>query len=300
VIHKQRTRLEMEDIAMWRRMGVNLGDDGCLNSETSALATQHWTDRIDMVSNTMIWLLAKLVNFINTISMLSEDAIDADGNEDFTSSDSRHRFVLDSWLSLRDELQIWHEARPLLFQPCSRVPLVNAPRRRTESFSSATTSTSNACRCKSRPVIDHETWYSESMCASTMQSYHMVQIFLLLHKPSGVSVHRLHRALGLPASHKATTDALSEFTLMRDMLNHHAAEICAIALSRPDEAARIHMLQPLYMAGRCLGDVADRRTVVRLIDGIEDELGWHAKYRVEALLEEWDMTREMLGCHCDD
>jgi hypothetical protein len=85
---------------------------------------------------------------------------------------------------------------------------------------------------------------------------------------------------------------------MKEMLNHHAVEICAIALSRPDEAARVHMLQPLYMAGRCLTDIADRRTVVMLIDSIEDELGWHAKYRVEALLEEWEMTREMLDCAC--
>lgn len=259
----------MDDLGMWQRMGINIGNDGrlCENTAASHLGHREST-RIDMVSNTLVWLLAKLVNFIASIA-------------DYADTDT--------WLSLRDEFRVWFDTLPSLFHPCSRVPLATTG---TMSFSD--------CRCQSRALIYHKTWHSDSMCASAMQSYHMAQIFLLLHKPPAISVRQLSWTVvsTSSATQNRFPDALSDLHRMNEMLQYHAVEICAIALSRPEEAARIHMLQPLYLAGRCLAEVVDRRTLVGLIDGIEDELGWHAKYRTEALLDEWGTTRSALTLDC--
>jgi hypothetical protein len=127
----------------------------------------------------------------------------------------------------------------------------------------------------------------------------MAEIFLLLHKPREFPIHPLFsipRSAAAATTQGTSNDALAEFQHLSAVLQYHAVEICAIAMSRLEEAARIHMLQPLYLAGRCLTDMADRRIVVTLIENIEDELGWHAKYRVESLLVEWGITREALDC----
>jgi hypothetical protein len=276
VIYGKKTRLEMDDYAMWRQMGVHIDSVGCFFAGDDPLYPNYDDDQIDLVSNTLVWMLAKIVNLI---------AIANDENGLVPESSSMPR--VEAWQQLRRELQMWFKALPPSFQPCSQL-----------GFTQTTDGNGCAsCRLRSRSLIDHETWYSDSMCASTMQSYHMAEIFLLLHQPRTHTVPPTPRILstGNPSQIKLH-DALSDFHQLQAALQYHSVEICGIALSRPEEAARIHMLQPLYLAGRCLTDVSDRRTVVALIDSIEDELGWHAKYRVDQLLVEWSATREELEC----
>jgi hypothetical protein len=275
VIHGKKTRLETDDVAMWQRMGLDLDADGRLRDKSLVTQKPTSADRVDMISNTMIWMLGRLVNLIATC----HEEMETDSDPARANTSSERGSFLDRWLALKHELQTWHDALPPLFQPCTRVPLPQRNARRGQ--------------LRPKPLIDHETWHSDSMCASTMQSWHMSQIMLLLHKPPSVSVRQLP---WIPKSQPLNRfpDTLADFNQMNEMLQYHSVEICAIALSRPEEATRIHMLQPLYMAGRCLTDVSDRRTVVRLIDGIEDELGWHAKYRADALLAEWDTSRDTL------
>lgn len=279
VIHGKKTRLETDDVAMWQRMGLDLDVDGRLRDKSLLTQKPTSADRVDMISNTMIWMLGRLVNLIATChEEMETDSADPAR----TNTSSERGSFLERWLALKHELQIWHDALPPLFQPCTRVPL---PQRSTRHGIDR--------QLRPKPLVDHETWHSDSMCASTMQSWHMSQIMLLLHKPPSVSVRQLP---WIPKTQPPNRfpDTLADFNQMNEMLQYHSVEICAIALSHPEEATRIHMLQPLYMAGRCLTDVSDRRTVVRLIDGIEDELGWHAKYRADALLAEWDTSRDTL------
>lgn len=284
VIHSQKTRLEMEDLAMWRRMGLNLSTDGRLTDPASLYQKSHGgVDRTDMISNALIWLLSKLIN----LTTRCNDEVDAESSPTPPNPTSGTGSFLEEWFSLKKEFQMWYDALPPPFQPCSQVSL--PPPQTIHRV------TDGQLRFKS--LIDHETWHSDSMCASTMQSYHMSQIIMLLHKPPTVSVRQLPWT-SKTQSVKRFPDTLSDFNQMNEMLQFHSVEICAVALSRPEEAARIHMLQPLYLAGRCLTDMSDRGTVVKLIDGIEDELGWHAKYRVDALLVEWDTSRDALEyCH---
>lgn len=85
---------------------------------------------------------------------------------------------------------------------------------------------------------------------------------------------------------------------MNRVLRYYAAETCAIALSRPDEAARIHMLQPVYIADRCLRTKVDRAIVINMLESIKIELGYSLIYRVEDLLREWGIDRnEIMDCY---
>lgn len=303
-IHRKRTRLEMEDVAMWQRMGLDIGPDGRFrgggedNTSQSRMTFGGGSDRIDLVSNTLVWMLAKLVNLIATV--------DSEAEPSSPEALADNTTFLHGWLSMKEELQAWFDSLPPLFHPCSQVPLQLSTHSGRDSMED--------CRCRSRSLIDHETWHSDSMCSSTMQSYHMSQILILLHKPPSISVRQLQSPLtpsspelsrsqhlvtsqGSGAGGKSFSDTISDMNRMSEILRYHAVEICAIALSRPEEAARIHMLQPLYYAGRCLTDTSDRRVVVQLLDSIEDELGWHAKYRVDSLLAEWNISRDSLDCH---
>lgn len=43
----------------------------------------------------------------------------------------------------------------------------------------------------------------------------------------------------------------------------------------------------LYVAGCCLSNTNERKAAAKLLEDIEDELGWAAKYRVRDLHEQW-------------
>jgi hypothetical protein len=225
--------------------------------------------RPDIISNTLVWLLSKLANYV---------AITTDSKQQPTST----RCLEAIWLSLKQEFETWHQGLPSSFRPSYRV-------RRTPHYNFER---SQRCRHQTESLICYETWYSSSMCASSMQSYHMSQILLLIHKPEGLVF-----PFSQPSASGGPLDALTRFNQMNRVLQYHAAEICAIALSRPEAAARIHMLQPVYLAGRCLHTKADRAIVLGLLESIEFELGWSSRYRVDDLLREWGMGRnEIMDC----
>jgi hypothetical protein len=43
------------------------------------------------------------------------------------------------------------------------------------------------------------------------------------------------------------------------------------------------MLQPLYLSGLCLEHREERETILKLLRGIETELGWTASHRVDRI-----------------
>lgn len=51
------------------------------------------------------------------------------------------------------------------------------------------------------------------------------------------------------------------------------------------------MVQPLYIAGRCLCQERDQRIAVSLLRDIENDLGLASNYRVKALLDEWGVPQ---------
>ncbi|KAF5546161.1 WSC domain-containing protein [Fusarium phyllophilum] len=227
LINGHKTRLDTENPVIWRRMGLSVTEDGKpiahMDSHPSGDAHSE-SLRPDIISNTLVWLLSRLANYV---------AIVTDSKQQPTSM----RGLKATWLSLNQEFETWHQGLPSSFRPSYR-------------------------------------------------------ILLLIHKPEGLVVPSSR-----PSASGGPFDALTRFNQMNRVLQYHAAEICAIALSRPEAAARIHMLQPVYLAGRSLHTKADRAIVLGLLESIEIELGWSSRYRVDDLLREWGMGRnEIMDC----
>lgn len=118
-----------------------------------------------------------------------------------------------------------------------------------------------------------EVFYSLPCCSVTMQHYHFAQIILLLHQPRDDS--------------NSFRDRLRQYREIPEKIVHHSREICANALGRPPGHVRIHMLQPLFVAGQCLESSEERKVIIGLLRGIETDLGWATEYRVKELLGEW-------------
>jgi hypothetical protein len=112
--------------------------------------------REDRICNALIWLMAKLVNFM------------AAGDEFSTGSSGvsyvgvTQRTLLDYWHSLAKQFEVWHNGLPIAFEP-TRHP-------------------SHLLKGDSE-LMFIEVWYSIPMCASIMQMYHMSQILLHMNKP---------------------------------------------------------------------------------------------------------------------
>ncbi|KAF4958150.1 hypothetical protein FGADI_2617 [Fusarium gaditjirri] len=227
LINGHKTRLDTENPVIWRRMGLSVTEDG----KPMAHVHSHSSDdaypeslRPDIISNTLVWLLSKLANYV---AVAADSQLQPASTKDLEAT----------WLSLNQEFETWHQGLPSSFRPSYR-------------------------------------------------------ILLLIHKPEG-----LVASFSRTSASEGPIDALTRFNQMNRVLQYHAAEICAIALSRPEAAARIHMLQPLYFAGRCLHTKADRAIVLGLLESIDNDLGWSCRYRVEDLLREWGMDRnEIMDC----
>jgi hypothetical protein len=118
-----------------------------------------------------------------------------------------------------------------------------------------------------------EMFYSIPLCAVTIQHYHFARIIHLLHKPRGLS--------------SSVREQLQEVREIPNKIKYHSREICGIALGRPPGYVRIHMLQPLFLAGQCLEEVGERNIILNILRGIELDLGWATEYRVKELLADW-------------
>ncbi|EGP91270.1 uncharacterized protein MYCGRDRAFT_66114 [Zymoseptoria tritici IPO323] len=254
-INHTSTRLDTADIPMWHRFGLNLTAAGfvCPSNpqHPDYLAEQAMAD--DMVSNALIWLVMKLVNYIAAGDNVHESVASPLG------LGIRQKELLDYWETLHEQIRVWHEGLPDGFHP--------------------------AAIHHSDSECDNERWFSRPMCASTMQWYHFAIIQLLHNKP------HLTTATPAPGSPLALGSSLaSRHASYAAILQHsrqHAKEIVAISMGRSDEGTRIHSVQPLWTAGLVLGNDDWRRTIVGLLRGIERDMGWAAEYRVKNLLELW-------------
>ncbi|GAB7358331.1 hypothetical protein MBLNU230_g2403t1 [Neophaeotheca triangularis] len=271
-INHTQTRLDTSDLKMWRGGGLKLTTEGFICPSNPKHPDYHPETAMsdDTISNALIWLTMKLVNFI------------AAGDE-VTSSPSplglgvRQRELLTYWEGLDTQLQTWHAGLPDSFH----APARHRPSKETPF-----------------PASDEE-WFPRSMCASTMQHFHFARIQLLHNKPELSTGHR--SASSAPGTSLAARHAT--YTAILHQSRRHAKEIVAIGLGRTDEGARVHAVQPLWTAGLVLGNenaagegavVSDetvywRRTIVGLLRGIERDMGWASEYRVRGLLDLWGL-----------
>lgn len=256
-INATHTRLDTEDLPLWKEAGLLIDDHGFILPSNTSMSGYPEGDTMmkeDMISNALIWLMSKLVNF-----MAAGDDMPADLGGPWAGVPQRT--LLDYWYYLKEHFQAWYDGLPVTFKPCARIHPSRFPRGLIQEEGDS---------------IFPEVWYSIPMCASTMQSYHMSQIQLLMNKPHESTQGRT-----------TVYARLSSYEAAVSASQIHSREIVSIALARSDESVRIHSVQPLFTAGQCLRDPKERRLILKLLRDIERDTGWATDYRVKQLLHQW-------------
>lgn len=241
---------------LWTEAGLQVDSAGFVRPSNTG---EDDVMKEDMISNALIWILSKIVNFI-----AAGDNIHVGPNSnpiDEGPLGVKQQVLLERWYRLQAELDAWYNGLPDTFRPCARIEPSRGPQ-----------DASDADDCPFPEV-----WYSIPMCASTMQHYHMARILLLINKPHESTARRT-----------TVTNRLKSYRSIESEIRYHSQEICGISMSRPDGSVRIHSLQPLFVSGQCLTEPRERRTIIRLLRGIEADLGWATEYRVKQLLKEWE------------
>ncbi|KAH8621135.1 c6 zinc finger-like protein [Alternaria alternata] len=214
--------------------------------------------REELICNTLVWLMAKLVNFMAVGSVTPDKA-------DVAWGGIAYRTRSFQWLGLRKQFQVWHEGLPVSFRPSARV---------------APSHTSGQASNDDNASMFTEAWHSMPMCVSTMQTYYMSQILLSMNKPHESALERNTEVIRMDY-HQSVLVACQ----------NHSRRIIGISLAQPDKAVRIYSIQPLFTAGQCLSDDRERRIVLRLLRDIESDTGWATDYRVRQLVEQWQRTK---------
>ncbi|KAJ5348528.1 uncharacterized protein N7506_001781 [Penicillium brevicompactum] len=233
-------RVDTEDFALWRRMGLPL-------DETASLILDIIHDH-----NQDIVLLRSLIRL---------GCLYFRGNV----SDPTQ------WLQLNDELNRWCEILPPSFSASIQLPLPPGDHNHTISLESC---------------FLQEVWFGTDVCPIAMAFYHMISILLLVNLPQELFTRRYT---------ERHVDLLAAYNAFQRDLYQHAIGIISIAQGKPSYTVRKYLVQPLYVAGRSLTDMAERKNVLGLFRDIENELGVCAKYRISDLLEEWGPSSKVLG-----
>ncbi|ATZ52245.1 hypothetical protein BCIN_08g00170 [Botrytis cinerea B05.10] len=267
-INEGQTRLNTEDWDLWRAAGLLIDDHGFVisSNKESSYPELQMSMREDMISNALIWLMSKIVNFIAT-----GDSIDNVYPQDRGSPTAvfgiNQMTLLERWHELANELDVWYQGLPDTFKPCARLSIV----------------TDGSLPKDSPRTVFPEIWYSIPMCGSTMQSYHFTRILLLTNKPHESTTKRT-----------TVSNRLHSYRSIEMEVRHHSHEICGIALGRPEGSVRIHQVQPLFIAGQCLTETRERKVILDLLKDVEIDLGWATDYRVKQLVKDWNWHETMI------
>lgn len=242
---------------MWKEVGLLVDDRGL--GIYNAAQTSDGSQLVGMVnevssSNILIWLMAKLVNFVARVDGGSKDL-------ELNWAGASHT-PLEYWTLLHQQFQAWYNNLPAIFRVSTRV----------EPPPHATTRFSEDEDMAHFP----EAWYSSSMCASAMQFYHMSQILLHTSKPHG------HHPGGYPVNMR-----LRSYQSVLSACQMHSHEIISISLAHVDKALRVQSVQPLFAAGQCFMEATEHRVVLGLLREIERDTGWRTEYVAQQLIELW-------------
>ncbi|EMC94665.1 hypothetical protein BAUCODRAFT_124270 [Baudoinia panamericana UAMH 10762] len=267
-INNHVTRLDTSDLEMWRIAGLKLTADGfvCPSKPQHPDYTAENAMPDDLISNALIWLLQKLVNFIAAGDDVPE-ALSPNG------LGMRQQELLEYWKSLDEQLRAWYEGLPDSFRPAA------VTQSKTSHYG----------------ILNmEERWFARPMCASTMQSYHFARIQLLHNKPHlSTGATSALGALDFRATSLAARHA--SYATILEHSRAHAKEIMSIALGGTDEAALVHSVQPLWTAGLVLGNASWRRIIITQLRAIEKDTGWASDYRVQNLLDLWQLPPNWPG-----
>lgn len=179
MINECQTRLDTEDLELWREAGLSIDNEGFIvpSNNNSDPSEDNAVMREDMICNALVWLISRVINFIAAGETLNpipaghrEDDMQAD--EPLTIGISQQT-LLERWDKLDRELAVWHSGLPETFKPCARIPFQAPPKGDAPDAS-----------------VFSEIWYSIPMCGTSIQNYHMARILLLINKPHETTARR--------------------------------------------------------------------------------------------------------------
>jgi hypothetical protein len=268
VVSRRKVRIDLENISLWRHMGLHMHDNGDL-VDLDAGGTPEAPPHLqgDLLSFALIRLVSKLVNFLAL----------PQGDEDKGSSptSSAHSFFaknnIGQFQIIKHEFDRWIASATAAFLPDS------------------TWSRPDESGRPNPGIFGSETWYSHSFRAVTMLYYHMARMLLLIHQPPSLFRSEL-------SNRGISFDLLNALRDIERQMQSHATEVISITNGMLDDGAvRVRAVQPLYVAGRSLTMSQDRRRLVEMIRSLQDDFGLVCEYRVENLMQEWGITLENLG-----
>ncbi|KAJ5812456.1 Zn(II)2Cys6 transcription factor [Penicillium riverlandense] len=262
-----KTRLDIEDLHVWRSAGLQLDDQGFVLPSNG---DREGAMKDDMISNALIWILSKVFNYISAAKESRNQHqpnnfhLDSGTGGSPSSQDHNHLVLAERWKAISHELDVWYDGLPDSFQPCARIE-----RTATEPATESS---------PLRPVTIPEIWFTSAMCGSTMQTYHLARLLLLVHKPqSGDAAFRSGAVFDFMDIRRAT---LAE-------LRYRSREIFGIALSSPFTSIMLHQTQTIFIAAQCLTEDGEKRMAVDILRRVNYDLGWETEYRVQQLLKQW-------------
>jgi hypothetical protein len=265
VVSHRRTRIDTENLALWRNMGLLVEDDGSLamNSSPNSLSATPEHARDKVLSYTLIRLLCKLIDYLAPLSNLESLLVPAD------SSPVSHRKA--EFIYLESQFNAWLRILSPSFHPDGTFLIGQEG----EGITSG--------------LFGRELWFSNDLCSTTMMYYHMARMLLLIHRPLDLLSGATSNSRGI------SFDLLHTFRDIEQKLQFHASEVISIFCGTPCDAVKLRAIQPLYVAGRCCTSTSDMRLLVEMLRDIQDNLGIATEYRVKALLQEWGILYETLG-----
>lgn len=272
----QKTRLDTSDLKLWGAAGLTLLDtEGRIVPEL--LKHQRGCPRRkmteDMACKTLLWLLLDALNYVASdketaipMQHMPQSPHGAEGPAPQTIW----------WARMKQLIEVWWDSKPESFQPCLRSskPRLYRAERAIGASDNITVTSRNS------PALEttfHELFYSTSMGATALLLYHFTNILLLLHRPAS---HEHFKSQG-------SAQRLKAYRQFSSQIEHHAQEICAIALGKPQEAVQAQLLQPLFLAGLCLETVEQQATLADLLMGVQKSTGCSTESRLMQLKEEW-------------
>lgn len=250
VVSQRHTRVDTEDLLLWRSMGLPLDEAGYPRTDVptpGSVDVHH--DNEQTALRALLRLLCKVVNCKH-------------GTVSSTLSPAEHEA---QWTRLHCAFDAWLERIPPSFQPDAIL------KREVDS------------RGPVSDIFAEEIWFTSSTCAFAMIHYHMARIILLMCGPSNMFFRT-------NTSPRSNFELMGAYRALEQKLRNHAKAILSIVLGTPDDSLRIHLLQPLYTAGQCLTEKSDQCMIVEMIRSIEQDLGIMSEDRVKDLVEGWGMA----------
>ncbi|EHA18724.1 hypothetical protein ASPNIDRAFT_140060, partial [Aspergillus niger ATCC 1015] len=288
-INETQTRLNLSDLVLWRNFGLIISSSGHFlpPSASPAMASPspsplafplplpppaHTWLCEDMLSNALIWIISKIINFITSGDGITPGDFENPRGQRPCFGTTQEE-LLARWKRLDIELRAWYDTVPRSFTPCarSRLFLSNAvPIPRTASAPAAANVATNTTSTDTIDAII----FTVPMCAVTMQTYHMARVLLLTNMPQESTAIR-------------STARLRSYRRIAELAVRHAREICGISLGGLPDAILPHTVQPLFVAGQCFEQDSERQLVVGLLQQVECDSGWATKYRIQDLQRQW-------------